>query len=73
MLLILIWLDTHLNIAVFQMQLMGQKTAWFFDFNKVERINNTGRGIEDDVENNDRENDRDNDNSESIKKMKNLA
>jgi hypothetical protein len=47
--------------------------AWFFDFNKVERINNTGRGIEDDVENNDRENDRDNDNSESIKKMKNLA
>ncbi|EXX53935.1 hypothetical protein RirG_239290 [Rhizophagus irregularis DAOM 197198w] len=44
----------------------GTEDGLIFDFNKVvERINNTGRGIEENVENDDRENEGDNDNSES--------
>lgn len=43
----------------------GTEDGLIFDFNKVERINNTGRRIEEDVENYDRENEGDNDNSES--------
>ncbi|PKC17041.1 hypothetical protein RhiirA5_406313 [Rhizophagus irregularis] len=44
----------------------GTEDGLIFDFNKVvERINNTGRGIEENVEDDDRENEGDNDNSES--------
>jgi hypothetical protein len=49
----------------------GTEDGLIFDFNKVERINNTGRGIEEDVENDDRENEGDNDNSESESETEN--